>query len=133
MIQINLVPDLQFVIYFSFQSLKNSLNRMMGPEIDVAALSQLSSENLRVLLRKIPGTKDLIIEQSLMKPLDKFAAMSLIKSCGVDRVFRLEKNAPGNVTSSIRLNNCIRIVYGFENCDRITKTFCCQLVEANLL
>ncbi len=67
----------------------------MGPEIDVAALSQLSSENLRILLRKIPGTKDLIIDQSLMKPLDKFAAMSLIKSCGVDRVFRLEKTAPG--------------------------------------
>ena len=69
---------------------------MMGPEIDVGALSHLSSENLRVLLRKIPGTKDLIIDQGLMKPLDKFAAMSLIKSCGVDRVFRLEKNSPGN-------------------------------------
>ena len=70
--------------------------KMMGPEIDVGALSQLSSENLRVLLRKIPGTKDLIIDQGLMKPLDKFAAMSLIKSCGVDRVFRLERNSPGN-------------------------------------
>ena len=67
----------------------------MGPEIDVAALSQLSSENLRVLLRKIPGSKDLIIHQSLMKPLDKFAAMSLIKSCGVERVFRLDKTPPG--------------------------------------
>ena len=44
---------------------------MMGPEIDVGALNQLSSENLRVVLRKIPGSKDLIIEQKLMKPLDK--------------------------------------------------------------
>jgi len=83
----------------------------MGPEIDVAALSQLSSENLRILLRKIPGTKDLIIDQSLMKPLDKFAAMSLIKSCGVDRVFRLEKTAPGRsmtVTVAIRSIQFIR-------------------------
>ena len=76
---------------------------MMGPEIDVAALSQLSSENLRVLLRKIPGTKDLIIQQSLMKPLDKFAAMSLIKSCGVDRVFRLEKTAPGKLVPILEI------------------------------
>ena len=76
---------------------------MMGPEIDVAALSQLSSENLRVLLRKIPGTKDLIIQQSLMKPLDKFAAMSLIKSCGVDRVFRLEKTAPGKLLALFKI------------------------------
>ena len=45
---------------------------MMGPEIDVGALSQLSSENLRVVLRKIPGSKDLIIEPKLMKPLDRF-------------------------------------------------------------
>ena len=44
----------------------------MGPEIDVGALSQLSSENLRVVLRKIPGSKDLIIEPKLMKPLDRY-------------------------------------------------------------
>jgi len=69
---------------------------MMGPEIDVAALSQLSSENLRVLLRKIPGPKDLIIESSLMKALDKFAGMALIKSCGVDKVFKLENKDAGD-------------------------------------
>jgi hypothetical protein len=69
---------------------------MMGPEIDVGALSQLSSENFRILLRKIPGPKDLIIETSLMKVLDRFAGMSLIKSCGVDKLFRLENKDAGN-------------------------------------
>jgi hypothetical protein len=38
-----------------------------------------------------------------MKPLDKFAAMSLIKSCGVDRVFRLEKNHPGTKATYKRI------------------------------
>ena len=73
---------------------------MMGPEIDVGALSQLSSENLRVVLRKIPGSKDLIIEQKLMKPLDKIAGMNLIKSCGVDKVFKLEAKRPDSVAST---------------------------------
>ena len=73
---------------------------MMGPEIDVGALSQLSSENLRVVLRKIPGSKDLIIEPKLMKPLDRIAGMNLIKSCGVDKVFKLEAKRPESVAST---------------------------------
>ena len=74
----------------------------MGPEIDVHALSQLSSENLRVLLRKIPGSKDLIIEPPLIPPLDKIAGMSLIKSCGVDRVFKLEQQWPDASAASTK-------------------------------
>ena len=66
----------------------------LGPEVDVSQLRQLSAENLRVVLRKIPGSKDLILQPELMKPLDKFADMSLIKSCGVERVYRLEAAAP---------------------------------------
>ena len=76
---------------------------MLGPEIDVGALSQLSSENLRVLLRKIPGTKDLIIEPHLIPPLDKIAGMSLIKSCGVDRVFKLEQRWPDASAASTKV------------------------------
>ena len=76
---------------------------MLGPEINVAALAQLSSENLRVLLRKIPGTKDLIIEPHLIPPLDKIAGMSMIKSCGVDRVFKLEQRWPDASASSTKV------------------------------
>jgi len=75
----------------------------MGSEIDVGALSQLSSENLRVLLRKIPGSKDLIIEPPLIPPLDKFAGMSLIKTCGVDRVFKLEQQWPDASAASTKV------------------------------
>ena len=84
----------------------------MGPEIDVHALSQLSSENLRVLLRKIPGSKDLIIEPPLIPPLDKIAGMSLIKSCGVDRVFKLEQQWPDASAASTKARVFITI-YSF--------------------
>ena len=44
-----------------------------------------------------PGAESLQeLSASLSSEMDKFAAMSLIKSCGVDRVFRLERNSPGN-------------------------------------
>ena len=76
---------------------------MLGPEIDVGALSQLSSENLRVLLRKIAGTKDFIIEPQLIPPLDKIAGMSMIKSCGVDRVFKLEQRWPDASAASTKV------------------------------
>ena len=76
---------------------------MLGPEINVLALGALSSENLRVLLRKIPGTKDLIIEPHLIPPLDKIAGMSMIKSCGVDRVFKLEQRWPDASASSTKV------------------------------
>ena len=75
----------------------------MGPEVDVGALSQLSSENLRVLLRKIPGTKDFIIEPHLIPPLDKIAGMSMIKSCNVDRVFKLEQRWPDASSASTKV------------------------------
>jgi hypothetical protein len=77
--------------------------KMMGPEIDVGALSQLSSENLRVLLRKIPGSKDLIIEPHLIPALDKIAGMTMIKSCGVDRVFKLEQRWPDASAASTKV------------------------------
>ena len=72
----------------------------MGPEVDVRQLNQLSAENLRVVLRKIPGSKDLILQPELMKPMDKFAGMSLIKSCGVERIFKLESNVPPESTTT---------------------------------
>ena len=50
--------------------------KMLGPEIDVGALSKLSSENFRVLLRQMPGTKDLMTKPHLISQLDKIAGMS---------------------------------------------------------
>ncbi len=93
-----------FVTFLSLQTSSITLYGIkMGPEIDVGALAQLSSENLRVLLRKIAGTKDLIIEPSLIPPLDKIAGMSLFKSCYVDRVFKLEQGWPDASASSTKV------------------------------
>ena len=72
----------------------------LGPEVDVSQLRQLSAENLRVVLRKIPGSKDLILQPELMKPIDRFADMSLIKSCGVERVFKLETGGPPEASAA---------------------------------
>ena len=70
--------------------------------MDVSLLSQFSTETFSALLRQIPGDKDLILEAALMKTLDKLCGMSLLKSCGVKRVFKLEQNTP---------SNCANVVY----------------------
>ena len=57
--------------------------------LDVSLLKQFSSELLCAALKQIPGDKDLIIEERLMRPIDKFAGMTMLKTCGVKRVFRL--------------------------------------------
>jgi hypothetical protein len=62
--------------------------------LDVSLLRQLSTENLTALFRQIPGEKDLVIESSLMKPLDKIAGMTILKSCGVRKVFKLSRTDP---------------------------------------
>jgi len=72
----------------------------LGPEADVSHLRQLSAENFQVVLRRIPGSKDLILKPDLMKPLDKFADMSLIKRCGVDRVFKIEQKGPPEASTA---------------------------------
>ena len=72
----------------------------LGPEADVSHLRQLSAENFQVVLRRIPGNKDLILKPDLMKPLDKFADMSLIKRCGVDRVFKIEQKGPPEASTA---------------------------------
>ena len=61
---------------------------------DASMLKQLSAETLCSLLRQIPGEKDLVIEPGLMRPLDRVAGMTLLKSCGVARVFRLSRAEP---------------------------------------
>ncbi len=62
--------------------------------LDVTLLRQLSTESLTALLRGLPGEKDVVIEPSLMKPLDKIAGMTVLKSCGVRRVFKLSRTDP---------------------------------------
>lgn len=54
-------------------------------------LQQISQRKLVEILDTIPGTKDLIIEQKLMKILDSFIGMTVLKRYGIDKIYKLEE------------------------------------------
>jgi len=64
----------------------------MGP--DMSALQLLSQETLIYVLNQIPGKKQLILEPSVMRPLDRIAGMSLLNKAGVENVVKLERGSP---------------------------------------
>ncbi|XP_029659027.1 vacuolar protein sorting-associated protein 33B [Formica exsecta] len=56
------------------------------------ALRQISQRKLVDILESIPGSmKDLIIEQKLMKILDSFVGVTVLKRCGVDKIYKLDE------------------------------------------
>uniref|UniRef100_A0A0K2VAI7 Vacuolar protein sorting 33 homolog B (Yeast) [Strongylocentrotus purpuratus] n=1 Tax=Lepeophtheirus salmonis TaxID=72036 RepID=A0A0K2VAI7_LEPSM len=68
--------------------------------VDIRNLVQLSCENLRNVLNQIHGNKDLIIDPTLMKPLDTVAGMSILKSLGVKKIFKFETKACPSIAYS---------------------------------
>ncbi|XP_044579496.1 vacuolar protein sorting-associated protein 33B-like isoform X2 [Cotesia glomerata] len=54
------------------------------------ALQQISQRKLIDILDQIFGKKDFIIEQTLMKPLDSFVGVTVLKKHGVDKIYLLE-------------------------------------------
>ncbi|XP_070158255.1 vacuolar protein sorting-associated protein 33B isoform X2 [Polyergus mexicanus] len=55
-------------------------------------LRQISQRKLVDILEGIPGSmKDLIIEQKLMKILDSFVGVTVLKRCGVDKIYKLDE------------------------------------------
>jgi len=76
---------------------------MSGFGPDMSALTLLSQANLTSVLNKIPGKKQLILESSIMKPLDRVAKMSDLTRAGVEKVFKFErKPAPALAASQTR-------------------------------
>lgn len=68
------------------------------------ALKQISQRKFIEILDIIPGTKNLIIEQKLMKILDSFIGVTILKQHGVDKIYTLEQGLkPSN-------NQCIFLV-----------------------
>ncbi|CAH1796198.1 unnamed protein product [Owenia fusiformis] len=57
---------------------------------DVEVLRQMARGELVDLLKSMPGKKDLVIEPSLMRPLDRIAGASLLKENGIEKIFKLE-------------------------------------------
>ncbi|KOC61594.1 Vacuolar protein sorting-associated protein 33B [Habropoda laboriosa] len=54
-------------------------------------LQQISQRKLVEILDAIPGTKDLVIEQKLMKILDSFVGVSMLKRYGIEKIYKLEQ------------------------------------------
>ncbi|XP_064620988.1 vacuolar protein sorting-associated protein 33B-like [Lineus longissimus] len=58
------------------------------PDFDMLRI--VARGQLKLLLESMPELKDLIIEQPLMKPLDRIAGAQFLKSHGVDKIYKLE-------------------------------------------
>lgn len=54
-------------------------------------LQQISQRKLIEILDTIPGSKDLVIEQKLMKILDCFVGITLLKRYGVEKIYKMEQ------------------------------------------
>ncbi|KAF3429180.1 hypothetical protein E2986_08522 [Frieseomelitta varia] len=61
----------------------------LGDRLNV--LQQISQRKLVEVLKEIPGTKDLVIEQKLMKILDSFVGVSVLKHYGVEKIYKMEQ------------------------------------------
>ncbi|KAK2576573.1 hypothetical protein KPH14_005243 [Odynerus spinipes] len=73
------------------------------------ALKQISQRKFIEILDIIPGTKDLVIEQKLMKILDSFIGVTILKRYGVDKIYTLEQGLKPSNSQRIFLvsNNLI--------------------------
>eukprot|EP00794_Sanderia_malayensis_P009528 gene9528-10514_t len=62
------------------------------PELpNTTILKRIAYDNLIVQLESMHGAKDLVIDEELMKPLDRIAGVSVLKRHGVEKIFKLDK------------------------------------------
>ncbi|XP_043797198.1 vacuolar protein sorting-associated protein 33B isoform X1 [Apis laboriosa] len=66
-------------------------------------LQQISQRKLVEILDAIPGSKDLVIEQKLMKILDSFVGVSVLKRYGVEKIYKMEQGLKLSNTQHIFL------------------------------
>lgn len=89
----------------------------------VNALNRISKKKLTDLLDKIPGQKDLIIDSNLIKPLERIIGVSKLRTHGIDKIYKLDKN-------TIQSSNS-QVVY-FIPSDLITVKYICDQINADL-
>ncbi|XP_012288656.1 vacuolar protein sorting-associated protein 33B [Orussus abietinus] len=70
------------------------------------ALQQISQRKLVEILNSIPGKKDLIIESKLMKPLDCFVGVTVLRKYDVDKIFKMEQGLKPVNTQRVFLVSC---------------------------
>lgn len=68
-------------------------------------LCEVTRRELIHLLESLPGTKDLLVDATLLRPLDKVASMSMLQNHGCQRVYPLRNEAtiPWNPSVSRRI------------------------------
>ncbi|XP_012541127.1 vacuolar protein sorting-associated protein 33B [Monomorium pharaonis] len=69
----------------------------------LSVLQQISQKKLVMILNTIPGSKDLIIEQKLMKILDSFIGVTVLKRYGVDKIYKMEEGLKPSNTQRVFL------------------------------
>uniref|UniRef100_A0A0N4ZST3 Sec1 family protein n=1 Tax=Parastrongyloides trichosuri TaxID=131310 RepID=A0A0N4ZST3_PARTI len=74
---------------------------------DFVLVNQLCRNELIHILESIDGTKDLVIEENLIRPVDKIASMSMLKKHSVGRVQQLSESH--SITWSNYDNRCFII------------------------
>ena len=62
----------------------------MEPFPDLSLLKTFARKEFTILLGNFYGKKDLVIDPSLMTPLDRFTGMQFLKEKDVDKIFKLE-------------------------------------------
>jgi len=64
-------------IYYNLLQIKSKMDITLDDKLNV--LQQISQRKLVEILDTIPGAKDLIIEPKLMKVLDSFVGVTVLK------------------------------------------------------
>ncbi|KAJ8668115.1 hypothetical protein QAD02_009778 [Eretmocerus hayati] len=72
----------------------------------LGAFQQISQRKLVEILDTIPGKKDFIIEQKLMKILDSFVGVAVLKRYGVDKIFKFSQGLKPSNTQRIYVITC---------------------------
>ncbi|CAB0007529.1 unnamed protein product [Nesidiocoris tenuis] len=89
----------------------------------IGALGQISQKKLLEILTKISGRKDFIIDNTLIKPLERIVGVSKLKAHGVDKIYRFEKG-------DIPFTNTQRVF--FVSADLITMKFVSDKINAEI-
>ncbi|XP_071450155.1 vacuolar protein sorting-associated protein 33B [Hetaerina americana] len=85
-------------------------------------LKEVSQKKLTDILDRIPGKKDVVIDPSIMKPLDRITDVKILRDHGVEKILKLEKSEVTTVNP-----NLVYLVYA----DLITAKHVVDQVHAN--
>ncbi|XP_058800863.1 vacuolar protein sorting-associated protein 33B isoform X2 [Phymastichus coffea] len=76
----------------------------------LSAFQQISQRKFVEILDAIPGTKDFIIEDKLMKILDSFVGVSVLRKYGVDKLFKFTQGLRPTNSQRIYVLSCDLVV-----------------------